>query len=604
MMSSKRLAAVAAVLAVALGAPAVARADAVTDWNLIATNAILAPPAPTPHASPLSFAMVQGAVYDAVNAIDGGHRPYLVAPAANPSDSKEAAVATAAFRVARRRSCPSPAAPTLAAAVRRRRSPPSPTGAAKDGGIAAGEAAAAAMLAARANDGRDGPFTFVHRHRAGRVAAVAAAFALDPTPWVGNVPPFLVPERRDAPLGRPEPAHEPRLRAATSTRSSRSARSRARRAPPIRRRRRSSGRHSRRPLYGGVMRSLSAKLTGWTSPTNARLFAMVSLAAADGAIGCWNDKYYWNFWRPIDAIREAATDGNPATEADPDWMPLFDPSTLTAPPLVDAGLPGPPVGSQLRQQRDPAHHAGRSSAPTRSRSTSQHALPGASRGTSTASRRRSRRSSTRASGAGSTSAPPTSRGRRSARRSPTGSRALLPAGPLTGGGGRGPGLRLSRPRATGPPRLALDAEALPDELLAADAERPRPPDGPSGAHGPEDAPADRSGPKDGAAVVDAGLDRAGRRRTVARGAVRRPELGAERPGGRGGAAAPREAERAARRRGADAGGGRGGAPPLLRARPRHPPVLRRRLDSSDEAWLAEAPRHPVFRLTARERSPA
>ena len=38
---------------------------------------------------------------------------------------------------------------------------------------------------------------------------------------------------------------------------------------------------------------------------------MVSLAAADGAIACWNDKYYWNFWRPIDAIREAATDGNP-----------------------------------------------------------------------------------------------------------------------------------------------------------------------------------------------------------------------------------------------------------------------------------------------------
>ena len=43
--------------------------------------------------------MVQGAVYDAVNAIDGGHQPYLVSPPANASDSKEAAVATAAFRV-------------------------------------------------------------------------------------------------------------------------------------------------------------------------------------------------------------------------------------------------------------------------------------------------------------------------------------------------------------------------------------------------------------------------------------------------------------------------------------------------------------------------
>ena len=49
----------------------------------------------------------------------------------------------------------------------------------------------------------------------------------------------------------------------------------------------------------------------------ARLYAMVNLAAADGAISCWNDKYYWHFWRPRAAIREAATDGNPATVGDP-----------------------------------------------------------------------------------------------------------------------------------------------------------------------------------------------------------------------------------------------------------------------------------------------
>jgi len=50
---------------------------------------------------------------------------------------------------------------------------------------------------------------------------------------------------------------------------------------------------------------------------------MVSLAEADGAIACWNDKYYWNFWRPIDAIHEPASDDNP-TGADPNWKPLFD----------------------------------------------------------------------------------------------------------------------------------------------------------------------------------------------------------------------------------------------------------------------------------------
>jgi hypothetical protein len=77
---------------------------------------------------------------------------------------------------------------------------------------------------------------------------------------------------------------------------------------------------------------------------NARLFARISLTAADAAIGCWNDKYYWNFWRPIVAIREAGTDGNPRTEADLNWKPLFDPATVTTAPLVTPTFPDHPSG--------------------------------------------------------------------------------------------------------------------------------------------------------------------------------------------------------------------------------------------------------------------
>ena len=65
---------------VALASPPVARADAVTDWNLIASNAIVVTAGQPPPVSVLHFAMVHGAVYDAVNAIDRGHRPYLVQP--------------------------------------------------------------------------------------------------------------------------------------------------------------------------------------------------------------------------------------------------------------------------------------------------------------------------------------------------------------------------------------------------------------------------------------------------------------------------------------------------------------------------------------------
>jgi hypothetical protein len=76
----------------------------------------------------------------------------------------------------------------------------------------------------------------------------------------------------------------------------------------------------------------------------ARLYAMVNLAAADGAIGCWNDKYYWNFWRPRAAIREADTDGNSRTVADPNWEPLFSAATVTTPALVTPPFPDHPSG--------------------------------------------------------------------------------------------------------------------------------------------------------------------------------------------------------------------------------------------------------------------
>jgi len=89
---------IAAALIVAFACPAGARGDAVSDWNIAANTAIFST-GPTAHAAVLSTAMVQGAVYDAVNAIAGGYHPYLPTPAADPTYSQDAAAATAAFRV-------------------------------------------------------------------------------------------------------------------------------------------------------------------------------------------------------------------------------------------------------------------------------------------------------------------------------------------------------------------------------------------------------------------------------------------------------------------------------------------------------------------------
>jgi hypothetical protein len=63
-------------------------------------------------------------------------------------------------------------------------------------------------------------------------------------------------------------------------------------------------------------------------PESARLFALLGMAQADAAIVCWEAKYRWNFWRPVTAIRRATEDGNPQTEADPNWDHL-----LVAPPF-------------------------------------------------------------------------------------------------------------------------------------------------------------------------------------------------------------------------------------------------------------------------------
>lgn len=63
---------------------------------------------------------------------------------------------------------------------------------------------------------------------------------------------------------------------------------------------------------------------------DARLLGLLNLALADGYVGSWDTKYHDNYWRPVTAIREAATDGNPRTTADPTWTPL-----VTTPPIPD-----------------------------------------------------------------------------------------------------------------------------------------------------------------------------------------------------------------------------------------------------------------------------
>jgi hypothetical protein len=331
------LVAAAALLALAPAARAQSTSNAVTDWNAIAATAAAGQP---PHVQPLSLAIVQGAVYDAVNAIDGGHRPYLAAPAADPSDSKEAAAAAAAFHVLAglfpaQQATLRPLYDASLAGV--------PDGPAKAGGVAVGEASAATMLTTRAGDGRGGPFTFAFGTAPGAWRPAPPNFGLDPAPWVGNVRPFLVPSaemlRTDGPNELTSAAYADDLNEVKQLGSLTSTSRTADQTQAA-----IFWQDSGPAIWNRVLRALAAS-RGLDIVDSARMFAMTNLAAADGSIGCWNDKYYWSFWRPITAIREAAADGNPATTPDPTWLPLFNPTVpVSGPPLVTPGFPDHPAG--------------------------------------------------------------------------------------------------------------------------------------------------------------------------------------------------------------------------------------------------------------------
>jgi len=82
------------------------------------------------------------------------------------------------------------------------------------------------------------------------------------------------------------------------------------------------------PFHWAV-RDLAAR-RGLDISDRARLFAAVSMSISDAITVCWDCKYHYGLWRPITAVRQAAEDGNPATEADPAWEPL-----LVTPPYPD-----------------------------------------------------------------------------------------------------------------------------------------------------------------------------------------------------------------------------------------------------------------------------
>jgi hypothetical protein len=306
----------------------VARADAVLDWNAIAVNAIAtaSPPRPGPVTF-LDLAVVQAAVYDAVQAIDGKFKPYHVQiPGA--SGSPEAATAKAAHDVL------VSIFPAQAASLDTTyRDYLTNKGLAADNpGVAVGQTAAAGILALRANDGRvpnplPSPFNGdtvvgVWRPTPSLQPGPPPSGSPMATPWLGAVPCFTL-KSGDQLRAKPPPSlTSQRYTTDYNEVKALGAYSNSTRTPE---------QTELAYFYAGnnfilwnrTLRDIAAaniKNIG----DSARLLALADLAIADAVITAWDNKKHYVLWRPITAIQEGENDGNAATAGDPSWQPLLN----------------------------------------------------------------------------------------------------------------------------------------------------------------------------------------------------------------------------------------------------------------------------------------
>jgi hypothetical protein len=297
-------------------------------WNENAVNVLSAAPTADPPGlgnapplSPLHLAMVHGAIYDAVNAIDGGHQPYLDGLSAPSTASKAAAIAQAAHDVLLG------VMPTTPLAVQTRVNGMLTAslalidpGQAKDDGIAIGAEAAAAMLLARANDGRFDVEPFPTSDDVGKWRLVPP-LNLNVFGQFATVTPLTMKRPGQWRTGRPPEITSPEYAAEFNEVKALGAQSGSSRTPA---QTLLAGFATANPLFfmnKGLRDIATAK--GLSTTQQALLFVKASMASTDALIGCSYNKKSTLTWRPQTAIREALNDGNPLTSPDGDWLSLF-----------------------------------------------------------------------------------------------------------------------------------------------------------------------------------------------------------------------------------------------------------------------------------------
>jgi len=290
--------------------------NVVTDWNKIASTTIVAKGGKASSTASVWFAYTSIAVYDAVNSAQREFQPFYYKAQAPRNASAEAAAAAAAHRVlanyfpAQQVALDSQFNDSLARI--------NATSEAQAAGVTVGEAAAAALIAARTGDGLEADVPYTPGSGPGVWQPTPPKFAPALTPWLGQMRPFTMKSAGQFLPGGPSPLDSDEwtddyqeVRALGDVNSA--IRTAEQSEIGLFWTEHTAQQYAR--AFGYLVQNYSLNLMD-----SARLMAILWTGFADSAIGCWNAKFTYNFWRPVTAIR--AGGGNPDLTADPNWTPL------------------------------------------------------------------------------------------------------------------------------------------------------------------------------------------------------------------------------------------------------------------------------------------
>jgi len=343
----KGIASLGLVIVFVCGIGATVRADDVTDWNeQMLRAALIAGTSPT--STTRVAALVQSAMFDAVNGINPRYSHIYVAPAAPPGASRRAAAVQAAYAMLSKLYGATPAnTPQVQFDARRIISmneiAEDESAASIAAGVTWGQNVADKIFTIRSTDGFTNTAPFPDNLNIGQwrrtqnlpvstalsVAGAGYLMVSTQTPWVLSSPMQFRP-------GAPPLVTSAQYAKDFNETKTMGSQFSAARSPELTNNALFWNAGTASYLWNQVALSLIEKNNhdrdrddDWNHGRrsnlleNAKLLAEVGLAMADAAIACWDAKYEYHYWRPITAIRETADDGNPATTPDPTWVPMF-----------------------------------------------------------------------------------------------------------------------------------------------------------------------------------------------------------------------------------------------------------------------------------------